>query len=64
MKVLLKQIGDVKIYQTKKGNIEGEDQLFSVQYGLQCTTGLTYSEACKELGKSILHDLNCKALIT
>jgi|AntRauTorcE11898_2_1112593.scaffolds.fasta_scaffold19185_2 hypothetical protein len=64
MKVLLKQIGDVKIYQTKKGNIEGEDQLFSVQYGLQYTTGLTYSEACKELGESILHDLNCKALIT
>lgn len=30
--------------------------LFTVAYGLQAKTGLTYSAACKELGAAILHN--------
>lgn len=37
-------------------------QLFTVTYGLQQTTGLTYAAAAKELGECILHHLCCEDL--
>lgn len=32
---------------------------FSVQYGKQLDTGLSYAEACTELGAAIMHALAC-----
>lgn len=35
---------------------------FTVQYGKQTKSGLSYSEACTELGAAILHALTCEGL--
>ena len=32
---------------------------FTVEYGVQVLNDLTYGEACKELGRSIMHALSC-----
>lgn len=34
---------------------------FSVRYGLQLKTGLTYSEAARELGACLMHDAACES---
>lgn len=38
---------------------ESGRKLFTVTYGLQRKSGLTYSQACRELGEVILHSLCC-----
>lgn len=35
---------------------------FRVTYGLQQHDGLTYTEACKEIGQCILHHLCCEGI--
>lgn len=37
-------------------------QLFTVTYGLQRKTGLTYEQACKEIGACILHLQCCNGI--
>jgi hypothetical protein len=37
---------------------------FKVTYGLQVKSGLTYSDACSELGAAILHDACCEGKAT
>lgn len=37
--------------------------LFTVTYGLQQTSGLTYAECCTELGACILHLLSCDGIV-
>ena len=41
---------------------ESGDMLFDVVYGLEVTKGLTYSAACFELGKAILHMQCCEGI--
>lgn len=41
---------------------QSRGKLFRVTYGLQVSDHLTYSQACKELGKAILHHLCCESL--
>lgn len=43
---------EIKLEQTARG-------AFRVTYGMQVRTGLTYTQASKELGKSIMHALAC-----
>jgi hypothetical protein len=38
----------------------GRDKLFKVYYGLQCKSGLSYEQACKEIGAAILHNACCE----
>ena len=45
----------VILTQTRKGS----NPKFTVQYGLQVKHGLTYSEACDELGSCIMHAAAC-----
>lgn len=40
----------------------GLDQ-FAVAYGFQLREGLTYGQACKELGQCIMHALSCEGVI-
>ena len=35
------------------------NKLFTLSYGKDVKKGMTYSEACKELGIAILHSLSC-----
>lgn len=42
---------------------DARGKLFRVTYGQQVKQGLTYSEACAELGACILHQLACDSLI-
>ena len=37
--------------------------LFTVRYGLQIKTDLTYTEAAKELGQCIFHALSCESVL-
>ena len=37
--------------------------LFTVTYGLQQKSGLTYAECCAELGACILHMLSCDGIV-
>lgn len=37
--------------------------LFTVSYGLQRKTGLTYAECCAELGACVLHLLSCDGIV-
>ena len=41
---------------------QGRDR-FSVRYGLQLKTGLSYAAAASELGACIMHDLACDGLL-
>lgn len=36
----------------------GKDN-FTVRYGMQVNCELTYAQACRELGKSLMHQLAC-----
>lgn len=47
---------EVKQEETKRA-------LFTVSYGQQVESGLTYSEACKSLGSVILHHLGCEGVV-
>lgn len=42
---------------------QAADRTFSVQYGKQLATGLSYEEAAKELGFCIFHGLACESKI-
>lgn len=42
---------------------EARDKLFTVTYGLQFTPGLTYHEACSEIGRVLLHYLACESIV-
>lgn len=46
----------IRMYQSEHG--------FAVQYGVQLNTSLTYTEACQELGASIMHALVCEGKVT
>ncbi len=46
----------VSIKQTSK-------KRYTVTYGLQVRTGLSYSEAAKELGLCLMHSMACESLI-
>lgn len=39
---------------------EDRDKLFTITYGLQVRSGLTYSQACHEIGQCLLHYLCCE----
>ena len=39
---------------------ESRGRLFTVTYGLQQKKGLTYSQACTEIGAVLLHHLCCE----
>jgi hypothetical protein len=39
---------------------ESGKRLFTVTYGLQQKKGLTYAQACTEIGAAILHDACCQ----
>ncbi len=41
---------------------ETKGLLFTVRYGSQVKRGLTYAEACTEIGASMLHALCCDGL--
>lgn len=41
---------------------ESGDRLFRVTYGLQVKTGLTYEQACREIGIAILHYQCCEGI--
>lgn len=41
---------------------ESGKKLFTVTYGLQVKSGLTYSQACTEIGAVILHHLCCEGI--
>ena len=43
---------EVRLYQDT-------DASFTVIYGLQCTTRLSYADACKEFGVCVFHSLTC-----
>lgn len=47
----------IKLFQT------GKDK-FVVQYDLQVDKNLSYSQACMELGRSIMHALACDSKIS
>lgn len=47
----------IQVDQQDKGR-----RLFTVTYGLQRQAGLTYSQACTELGADILHYLCCEGI--
>lgn len=46
----------IRLFQTGKNK-------FSVEYGSQNDTNLSYSQACMELGRSIMHALACDSKI-
>lgn len=41
---------------------ESSRRLFTVTYGVQVKKGLTYSQACTEIGACILHNACCEGL--
>lgn len=41
---------------------ESKKRLFTVTYGLQQKSGLTYSQACTEIGAVILHHQCCEGI--
>jgi hypothetical protein len=41
---------------------ESKGLLFTVTYGLQRKSGLTYAQACSEVGAAILHNACCEGL--
>lgn len=40
-----------------------DSTLFAVQYGHQRVEGLTYSEAAKEYGECVFHELACDSIL-
>lgn len=40
-----------------------KDALFTVSYGVQVKTGLTYARAARELGECMFHHLACESLL-
>lgn len=42
---------------------QAADRTFSVQYGKQLRTNLSYAEAAQELGSCIFHGLACESKI-
>ena len=52
-----KHLIEVRQEDTKRG-------LFTVIYGLQVTPGLTYTQACTEIGACVLHSACCEGLAT
>lgn len=41
---------------------EARGRRFTVTYGLQVESNLTYSKACSEIGRAILHHACCQGL--
>ena len=48
----------ISVQQEPKGR-----KLFTVTYGLQVKSKLSYAQACKELGQCLFHALACEVLI-
>lgn len=42
---------------------EDRDKLFTVTYGLQVETDLTYLQACSEIGQCLLYYLVCESIV-
>ena len=43
--------------------IQTSDTAFTVNYGLEKHTGLTYEQAAKELGEAIMHASACEGVL-
>lgn len=53
---------DHEVHLTQTIDSEGFTD-YTVQYGKQVTSGLTYADAARELGECIMHSLACASLI-